>query len=154
MNLIVVWRLKANQATTYSKTEVDSKLVLRANQATTYTKTEVDNSSALKQHKLLLPSNEGSNGWGVLENSTNTVGRIVGAQPIRAFLEVDFDNPSSFNDVQIGLDMNLSGLNNYTKTGVDNSLASQQVRFLFGEKPATSASRFLDYNGQILGYTR
>jgi hypothetical protein len=34
--------LKANQATTYTKTEVDTADALKANQATTYTKTEVD----------------------------------------------------------------------------------------------------------------
>ncbi len=40
--------LKANQSTTYTKTEVDDKLMLKANQSTTYTKTEVDNSLLLK----------------------------------------------------------------------------------------------------------
>ena len=40
--------LKANQSTTYSKTEVDASLALKANQATTYSKTEVDNSLAIK----------------------------------------------------------------------------------------------------------
>jgi hypothetical protein len=34
--------LKANQSTTYTKTEVDTADALKANQATTYTKTEVD----------------------------------------------------------------------------------------------------------------
>ena len=42
---------KANQATTYTKPEVDSALLLKANQATTYTKTEVDNSLALKANQ-------------------------------------------------------------------------------------------------------
>ena len=32
---------KANQSTTYNKTEVDNNLLLKANQLTTYTKTEV-----------------------------------------------------------------------------------------------------------------
>ena len=41
--------LKANQSTTYSKIEVDSNLALNANQATTYSKTEVDSNLALKQ---------------------------------------------------------------------------------------------------------
>ena len=34
--------LKAYQATTYTKTEVDTALALKANEATTYSKTEVD----------------------------------------------------------------------------------------------------------------
>lgn len=40
--------LKANQSTTYTKTEVDTSLATKANQNTTYTKTEVDNSLSLK----------------------------------------------------------------------------------------------------------
>ena len=40
--------MKANKATTYTKTEVGGQLTLKANQATTYTKTEVDNSLLLK----------------------------------------------------------------------------------------------------------
>ena len=39
---------KANQSTTYTKTEVDNKLVLKASQATTYSKTEVDCNLLLK----------------------------------------------------------------------------------------------------------
>ena len=39
---------KANQSTTYTKTEVDNNLLLKADQSTTYTKTEVDNSLLLK----------------------------------------------------------------------------------------------------------
>ena len=42
---------KANQTTTYTKTEVDDNLLLKANQATTYTKTEVDNSLSLKANQ-------------------------------------------------------------------------------------------------------
>ena len=34
---------KANQSTTYTKTEVDNELVFKANPSTTYTKAEVDN---------------------------------------------------------------------------------------------------------------
>ena len=40
---------KANQSTTYTKTEVDNNSALKANQSTTYTKPEVNNSLALKQ---------------------------------------------------------------------------------------------------------
>ena len=113
--------LKANQATTFSKTEVDNKLVLKANQSTTYTKTEVDNSLALRQNKLSFPSNEGSNGWGVIADATNTVRRLVGAQPIRTFIELELNNPSSINDVQIGLDIDLTRLTSYsTKTETGN----------------------------------
>ena len=38
---------KANQSTTYTKTEVEQNLILKANQSTTYAKTEVDNNLAL-----------------------------------------------------------------------------------------------------------
>ncbi len=41
--------LKADQATTYTKGEVDTALALKAAQATTYTKSEVDTSLALKR---------------------------------------------------------------------------------------------------------
>ena len=60
-------------------------MALKANRSTTYTKTEVDSNLALKQNKLSFPSNEGSNGWGIIADSTSTVLRIVGAQPIRTF---------------------------------------------------------------------
>ena len=39
---------KANQSSTYSKTEVDHKLALKANQSTTYSKIEVDSTLAFK----------------------------------------------------------------------------------------------------------
>ena len=81
--------LKTNQATTYTNTEVDDKLMLKANQATTSTKTEVDSNLALKQNKLIFPSNEGDNGWGAIADATNIVRRLVGAQPIRTFIELD-----------------------------------------------------------------
>ena len=84
---------------------------------------------------------------GINMHSTNAVRGLVGAQPISIFIELDIDNPSSVNDVHIGLDMNLSGLNNcYTKTEVGQSLASKHIGFLFGEVPATSTSRLFDYN--------
>ena len=66
--------MRASQATAYSNTEVDNKLVLKANQATTYTKTEVDSNLALKHNELIFPSNEGSNGWGAIADATNIEG--------------------------------------------------------------------------------
>ena len=108
---------KANHSTTYSKTEVDNKLVLKASQATTYTKAAVDSNLASKQNKLTFPSTEGSNRWGSIADATNIVRRLVGAQPTRAFIELDVDNPSSINDVQIGLDIESTGLTScYSKT--------------------------------------
>ena len=44
---VAALELKADTATTYTKTEVDNSLLLKANQSTTYTKTEVDNNLAL-----------------------------------------------------------------------------------------------------------
>ena len=106
--------------------------MLKANQATTYTKTEVDSNLTLKQNKVIFPSSEGSTGWGVIVGSTNTVRRLVGAQPVRTF-ELDLDNSSSINDVQIGLDMDLTGVTNYyTKTEMDNKLvlkANQSTKY-------------------------
>ena len=50
--------------------------------------------------------------------------RLVGAQPIRTFIELDLNNPSSINDAHIGLDMDLTGLTNYyTKTETDNNIS-------------------------------
>ena len=86
-------------------TSVTNLIGTKANQATTYTKTEVDSNVALKHNKLSFHSNEGANGWGVIAGSTNAVRRIVGAQPIRTSIELDLNNPSCINDVQIGLDM-------------------------------------------------
>ena len=49
----------------------------------------------------------------------------MGARPIRTFSEFDLDIPNSFNDVQIGLDMHISGLTNYsTKQEVDSRYQS------------------------------
>ena len=42
---IAALELKADKATTYTKTEVDNSLSLKANQATTSTKSEVENST-------------------------------------------------------------------------------------------------------------
>ena len=43
--------LKANQSTTYTKTEVDNYFLLKADKSTTYTKSEVDNNLILKADK-------------------------------------------------------------------------------------------------------
>ena len=42
--------LKANQATTYTKTDIDNRLLVKADKSTTYTKTEIDNSLWLEKH--------------------------------------------------------------------------------------------------------
>ena len=53
----------------------------------------------------------------------NTVRRIVGSQPIRTFIKLDFNNPSSINDIQIGLNLDLTGLTKFcTKPETDNNL--------------------------------
>ena len=49
--------LKANQLTTYTKTENDASLLLKANQLTTYTKTENDTALNLKVTKTDLATN-------------------------------------------------------------------------------------------------
>ena len=61
--------------------------MLRANQATAYTNTEVDSNLALKPDKLRFPSSEGSNGWGAIADATNIVRRLVGAPLGRTFIE-------------------------------------------------------------------
>ena len=44
---------------------------------------------------------------------------------------MDLGNPSSIDDVQIGLDMDLTGLTNYyIKTDIDNSLLLKADRLL------------------------
>ena len=94
--------------------------MLKANQSATYTKTEFDSNLASKRNNLLFPPNEGSNGWGAIADATNIVRRLVGAQPIRTFIKLDLNNPSSINDVQNGLNLDLTGLTNYyTKTETD-----------------------------------
>lgn len=59
--------LKANQATTYTKTESDNLLAAKANQATTYTKTEVDSllsgGGVPSGTVIALASNTAPTGW-------------------------------------------------------------------------------------------
>ena len=50
--------LKANQSTTYTKTETDASLILKANQSTTYNKTETDASLLLKGDKTYVDSQD------------------------------------------------------------------------------------------------
>ena len=84
--------------------------LLQANQATTYKKTEVDSNLALKRDKLTFPSSEGFTGWGAIADATSIVRRLVGAPPVRTFIDLHLDTPVSNNDVQVGLDMDVTGL--------------------------------------------
>ena len=47
--LLNALNLKADNSTTYTKTEVDNNLALKADKATTYTNTEIDTSLDTKQ---------------------------------------------------------------------------------------------------------
>jgi len=61
---------KADQATTYTETEVDTLLDAKANQATTYTKTEANTLLATKTQK---PSETTVTGTTTFTNSTNNI---------------------------------------------------------------------------------
>ena len=62
-----------------------------------------------------FPASEGTNSYGVLSiptaNDPSLVRRLSGVYPISTFL--DSNNPLTWTDIKIGLDMNLTGLNNY-----------------------------------------
>jgi hypothetical protein len=78
------------------------------------------------QRNLEFPEVEDNNIWGVLSKPTDTepsfVRRLSGVYPISTSL--NSNNVLAWTDIQISLDMNLTGLNNYyTKTEVNNSLA-------------------------------
>ena len=73
-----------------------------------------------------FPEVEANNLWGVLSKPTNTepsfIRRLSGVYPISTSL--DSNNVLAWTDVQINLDMNLTGLNSYyIETKVNNSLA-------------------------------
>ena len=65
---------KANQSTTYTKTEFDNRLVLKSNQATTYSKTEVDSNLALKENQATIYSKtEVDNSLALKSKSSNNI---------------------------------------------------------------------------------
>ena len=62
---------------------------------------------------------------GVISESNNTIRRLVGAYPIYTSITLDVQDPTSINDLQTGLDMNLTGLTSYhTKQESDNRNAT------------------------------
>ena len=89
-----------------------------------YTNTEVNTSLALKQDKLIFPSENTFDGWRLV-SSDNIVRRLIGDDKIQVAGVLDLATGSnSITDIKIGLNTNLIGLTNYyTKTEVDNSLA-------------------------------
>jgi len=75
---------------------------------------------------MVFPASEGTNSYGALSipsaTQPSSVRRTSGVSPISASLSSS--NPLVWDDIKIGLDMNLTGLNNYyTKTEVNKSLA-------------------------------
>ena len=82
---------------------------------------------------------EGANGWGVVSND-NIVRRIVGADPISVQRNLDLLNPSIANDLQISLDMNLSGLMNYYTRQQSDSTFEPVSRILVSDYPYGSGS--------------
>ena len=81
-----------------------------------------------------FPASEGSSPYGVLSIPTATypslVRRISGVSPISTSLSTD--KSVAWEDIQISLSMNVTGLNNYyTKTEVNNSFALKQNGLLF-----------------------
>ena len=82
------------------------------------------------QRNLEFPEVEDNNIWGVLSKPTDTepslVRRLSGVYPISTSL--NSNNVLAWTDIQISLDMNLTGLSNcYTKSEVNNSLAEKAL---------------------------
>lgn len=135
---------KANQATTYTKTEVDNGLALKANQATTYTKTEVDSSLALKANqsttytktevndRLLLKANQ---------STTYTKTEVDDKLVLKANQSTTYTKTEIDNNLLLKADQ----LTTYTKTEIDNSLLLKQNKFILGEIPSNT-SRLFDLN--------
>ena len=91
---------------------------------------------------------EGANGWGVVSND-NIVRRIVGADPISVQRNLDLLNPSIANDLQISLDMNLSGLMNYYTRQQSDSTFEPVSRILVSDYPYGSGSDWFWQLGRL-----
>ena len=117
----------------YTKTQIDSSLLLKSDKLTTYNKIEANNLLSLKQNNLIFPptTEGGANGWFAIDNQF-TVRKILGISPIISYIELDIDNPASINEIRISLDQNLTTLTNYyTKTQTDTLITN-----LIGNAPA------------------
>jgi len=120
--------LKANQSTTYTKTEIDNNLLLKADQLTTYTKTEIDNSLALKQIKFILgeiPANTSR----LFDLNDNKFRAIHVSSPLSiettndAYLTINADTYSKA-EVDNSLFLKADKSTTYTKTEVDTQFAN------------------------------
>ena len=95
---------KANQSTTYTKSEVDNNLILKANQSTTSTKAQVDNNLALKADKATTYTKaEVDNNLTLKADKATTytkteVGNSLDTQQKNIFLEIPPTNASRLFD--------------------------------------------------------
>jgi cyclophilin family peptidyl-prolyl cis-trans isomerase len=129
--------LKADQSTTYTKTEVDNGLALKANQATTYTKTEVDNSLALKANQLTTYTKTEVNDRLSLkanQSTTYTKTEVDDKLVLKANQSTTYTKTEIDNNLLLKADQ----LTTYTKTEVDNGL------FLKADKSTTYTKTEVD----------
>ena len=82
--------MKANQLSTYTKTEVDDALDAKANQSTTYMKTEVNVALTAKQRSFLSTTF-------LLLNSITTSGTVTANQIISRF----YSPPTGYTDIEL-----------------------------------------------------
>ena len=128
--------LKANQSTTYTKTQVDNALDLKADQSTTYTKTQVDNALNLKANSTdVYIKTEVDNALDLKENTITAGTTSQYYRGDKTFQNLnksavglsnvdntsDLDKPLS-TATQNALDLKANQSTTYTKTQVDNAL--------------------------------
>ena len=107
--------LKADQGTTYAKTEVDDALDLKADQATTYTKTEVDDALSLKANQVTTyTKTEVNDALDLKANQATTYTKT----------EVDdaLDLKANQTEVNDALALKANQATTYAKTEVDDAL--------------------------------
>ena len=109
MNLIGT---KANQSTTYTKTDVDNNLILKADKATTYTNAGTDNSLDTKQIRFILDEISLTNTNRSFDHGDNK------------FRAINVTSPSSIQTTSSAYEA--INADCYTKSEVSNSLASKR----------------------------
>ena len=138
--------LKANQSTTYTKTEVDDNLLLKANQSTTFTKTEVDSSLSLKANQSTTYTKiEVDNSLSLKANQSTTYTKSEVDTQFSNLIDSAPDALNTLNELAEALNDD----ENYAAT-IQNQLATKQNNL--DNVPGTGERLFeIDYIKRIFG---